>query len=67
MPIWVPHGTRGAFQDMSKLGEMSPRANWHVKSYDTGALPHFEKPLAFMADFKRFLGSVDAGGGRASP
>ena len=31
------------------------RTNWRVEPFDTGALPHFEEPQKFMAEYRRFL------------
>jgi pimeloyl-ACP methyl ester carboxylesterase len=55
VPVWVPHGTRGDFNDFSGAGWLAGRSNWSMQAYATGALPHFEQPDRFIADFKRFL------------
>jgi pimeloyl-ACP methyl ester carboxylesterase len=54
-PVWVPHGTRGDFRDFSEAGWTGGRRNWTVQPFDTGALPHFEQPDAFMAAYRRHL------------
>jgi pimeloyl-ACP methyl ester carboxylesterase len=55
VPVWVPHGTRGDFDDFSGADWLVGRSNWSVQAYATGALPHFEEPDQFMTDFNRFL------------
>jgi len=60
LPVWMPHGTRGDFGDFSEAGWTRLRPNWIVTPYDTGALPHFEKPEEFMRDYARFLAEADA-------
>ena len=55
MPVWLPHGTRGDFKDFSGADWTLARGNWSVKAYDTGALPFFECPDAFCADYAAFL------------
>jgi pimeloyl-ACP methyl ester carboxylesterase len=54
-PIWVSHGVRGDFTDYRKLDIVAPRKNWRVDVYDTGALPHFEMPGRFCADYADWL------------
>ncbi len=60
MPVWVPHATRGDFKDFSAAGWTKARSNWRLQPYDTGALPHFEQPQRFLADYDRFLQAVPA-------
>jgi hypothetical protein len=60
LPVWMPHGTRGDFGDFREAGWTRLRPNWIVTPYDTGALPHFEKPEEFMRDYARFLTEADA-------
>lgn len=55
MPVWVPHATRGDFKDFSAAGWTKARPNWLLQPYDAGALPHFEQPDRFRADYDRFL------------
>jgi len=55
LPVWLPHGTRGDFKDFSGADWTRKRTNWSVKAYETGALPHFERPDAFLADYATFL------------
>ena len=55
MPVWVSHGIRGDFTDYRGLGIVSSRPNWRVTVFPTGALPHFEVPERFLADYDRFL------------
>ena len=55
IPVWAPHGNRGDFTDYSETGWAEARGNWELQTYDTGALPHFEVPAAFLRDYERFL------------
>ncbi len=56
MPIWVAHGVRGDFTDYRGLGLLlQQRPNWRTTVYPTGALPYFEVPGRFCADFDDFL------------
>jgi pimeloyl-ACP methyl ester carboxylesterase len=54
-PVWMPHATKGDFKDFGGADFVRSRANWTVQPCDTGALPHFEQPDAFMRDYERFL------------
>jgi pimeloyl-ACP methyl ester carboxylesterase len=56
--IWVPHATRGDFRDFSGKGDLGSRTNWVWQPFDTGALPHFERPAEFMEAYERFLALV---------
>jgi pimeloyl-ACP methyl ester carboxylesterase len=55
IPVWVPHATRGDFKDFGAAGWTAERANWRLQPYPTGALPHFEQPKTFLADYDHFL------------
>jgi len=55
MPVWLPHGTRGDFKDFRGADWTKSRDNWHLQSFDTGALPHFEEPEAFITALRTFL------------
>ena len=54
-PVWLAHGTRGDFKDFSEADWVRDRGNWRVQAYDSGALPHFENPARFNADYAAFL------------
>lgn len=54
-PVFMPHGTRGDFQDFREAGWLRERSNWRVEAFDAGALPHFERLDAFMQSYERFL------------
>lgn len=60
LPVWMPHATRGDFQDFSEAGWLTTRPNWTVQAFDTGALPHFEEPERFLAAYRRFLATAPA-------
>jgi len=58
LPIWLPHGTRGDFQDFRGADWARADPRWTVQPFATGALPHFEEPEAFCAAYERFLAGV---------
>jgi pimeloyl-ACP methyl ester carboxylesterase len=55
MPVWMSHGVRGDFTDYRGKGLVEGRPNWGFTVYPTGALPYFERPGEFIADFEAFL------------
>ncbi len=55
MPVWVTRGTRGDFQDLRQLPRLERRTNWRAQTFDTGAMPHFERRSEFMDAFLRFV------------
>lgn len=63
MPVWLAHGTRGDFSDFSGADWTTARDNWQVDAFDTGAMPYFERPEAFLEFYDRFL----AGAPRKTP
>ena len=62
VPLWVAHGTDGAFTDFGACPESSGSAaagaTFKVErtAFETGAMPHFQLPDAFNAAYERFLG-----------
>lgn len=54
-PVWMSHGTRGDFTDYRGRALLANAAAWRVSVYASGALPYFEDPARFIADFDRFL------------
>lgn len=62
-PVWLPHGTKGDFKDFSGADWAKARSHWQVEAFDSGALPHWERPGAFFRSFDRFLeGLIPADG-----
>ena len=55
MPVWVGHGVRGDFVKFDGAADLAGRPNWTVRSFETGALPHFEVIDAFMEHYEDFL------------
>jgi pimeloyl-ACP methyl ester carboxylesterase len=55
VPVWMAHGVRGDFTDYSKAPDFALRSNWTVRSFPTGALPHFESLDAVVQSYDRFL------------
>jgi pimeloyl-ACP methyl ester carboxylesterase len=58
MPVWMSHGVRGDFIDYRNKALVEGRPNWRISEFDTGALPYFEVPGPFIADYDRFLASL---------
>jgi pimeloyl-ACP methyl ester carboxylesterase len=57
-PVWLSHGVRGDFTDYRGRRWFEGRANWRFSVFPTGALPYFELPERFVADFDGFLGAA---------
>jgi pimeloyl-ACP methyl ester carboxylesterase len=57
-PVWACHGVRGDFTDYRGMDMVPACAGWRRTVYQTGALPYFEVPEAFNADFDGFLGAA---------
>ncbi|HSO05778.1 MAG TPA: alpha/beta hydrolase [Pelomicrobium sp.] len=55
MPVWMSHGVRGDFTDYRQKKDFEGKANWTIEVFQTGALPHFEVPDAFIASYDAFL------------
>jgi hypothetical protein len=56
-PVWLSHGVRGDFTDYRGRRWLEGRGNWRFSVYPTGALPFFELPERFIADYDGFLGA----------
>jgi len=56
-PAWLSHGVRGDFTDYRGRHWLEARGNWRFSVYPTGALPFFECPERFIADFDEFIGA----------
>jgi hypothetical protein len=54
----VPHATRGDFRSFSGAGWAQARSNWRFQPMPTGAMPHFERPGEFIADYRSFLAAA---------
>jgi pimeloyl-ACP methyl ester carboxylesterase len=57
-PVWASHGVRGDFTDYRGLARLQGRDNWRCTVFPTGALPYFEVPRDFCAEFDAFLGAA---------
>ncbi len=58
LPMWMCHGARGDFTDYRAKATVLGQPgfdNWQCSVYSTGALPQFEVPHQFMADYDAFL------------
>lgn len=54
-PVWMCHGVRGDFTDYRQKARMQSADHWRISVMPTGALPHFEVPEAFCAEYDGFL------------
>jgi len=60
LPVWMSHGVRGDFVDYSNKTEVEGRANWTVRVFQTGAMPHFEAKELFIAAYDAFLAGASS-------
>lgn len=54
-PVWVAHGIHGRFNRFDGLQTVQRTSRWQVDAFDTGAMPYFQAPDAFMACHQRFV------------
>lgn len=62
-PVWVAYGTRGQFSNFSGTGAVEHKPNWSFQAFETGALPHFERPNAFFTALDAFLATPPVAAG----
>ena len=55
MPVWMSRGIRGDFTDYCGKEIVEGRSNWQFNVFPTGALPYFEMPERFCAEYDGFL------------
>jgi pimeloyl-ACP methyl ester carboxylesterase len=55
MPVWMTHGVRGDFVDYGEKRLVERLPNWSIDVFQTGAMPHFEKPAEFIGLYEAFL------------
>jgi pimeloyl-ACP methyl ester carboxylesterase len=55
LPVWMAHGVRGDFVDYSEKRLVERLPNWTIDVFQTGAMPHFEKPAEFIELYEAFL------------
>ena len=58
MPVWMAHGVRGDFVDYEQKTVVQNLPNWQISVFETGAMPHFEKPAQFVAKYDDFIERV---------
>jgi pimeloyl-ACP methyl ester carboxylesterase len=58
LPVWMCHGVRGDFVDYSNKTQVQGRANWTIRIFSTGAMPHFEARAEFIEAYDAFLAGV---------
>jgi pimeloyl-ACP methyl ester carboxylesterase len=58
LPVWMSHGVRGDFVDYTNKKQVEGRANWTIRVFDTGAMPHFEAEAEFIAAYDAFLAGI---------
>ncbi|MFO1468649.1 MAG: alpha/beta hydrolase [Steroidobacteraceae bacterium] len=57
-PVWLVHGTRGAYARYAGLARLADRRNWTVQTLPTGAMPWFEMPEEFIRRYDAWLEGV---------
>lgn len=57
-PVWLSHGVRGDFTDYGQKSLLTSKPHAHGSVFQTGALPYFEQPQAFCAQYQAFLDGV---------
>jgi pimeloyl-ACP methyl ester carboxylesterase len=55
LPVWMAHGVRGDFVDYSEKSQVERLPNWRIDVFQTGAMPHFERPADFIRNYETFL------------
>lgn len=58
LPVWMVHGVRGDFVDYRYTRAVEQKENWTVQTFQTGALPYFERLGDFVRCYDFFLGGV---------
>ncbi len=58
LPVWMCHGVRGDFTDYRNRQFLAERSNWTFTVFPSGALPYFEIPQLFCAEYERFLAAA---------
>ena len=62
LPVWLSHGVRGDFTDYRQKQLVESRPNWRFHVFQTGAMPYFEVPEAFIQAYDAFLADPSATG-----
>ena len=55
LPVWLAYGTCGEFNDFGNTRNVATRSNWIIQTFETGAIPYFERAQEFIAAYQRFL------------
>jgi hypothetical protein len=55
---WGAWGAWGDFTHYRGRYHLERRGNWRFSVYQTGALPYFEVPERFIADYDGFVGAT---------
>jgi pimeloyl-ACP methyl ester carboxylesterase len=55
MPVWMSHGVRGDFVDYEQKRLVQRLPNWSFDVFESGAMPHFERPAEFIARYESFI------------
>ena len=59
LPVWMSRGVRGDFTDYRGKEIVEMRPNWQFSVFPTGALPYFDRPERFCAEYDGFVGAAD--------
>lgn len=60
IPVWLAYGARGSFTDYGDTGNVAARPNWSIERFETGGMPHFERPADFSEAYDQFMERVAA-------
>ena len=55
-PVWACHGVRGDFVRYDDVDRLARQRGWTRTVLETGALPYFELPEAFVSAYEEHLG-----------
>ena len=55
VPTWAAYGRHNRHTGPADLSRVGERPNWTVQAFDTGGIPWFEQPAAFVAAYNAFL------------
>jgi pimeloyl-ACP methyl ester carboxylesterase len=55
LPVWMVHGVRGDFVDYRRKDTVADRPNWSIDVMQSGAMPQYEYPEAFLQHYRAFL------------
>jgi pimeloyl-ACP methyl ester carboxylesterase len=57
-PVWLTHGTRGAFSNLPGIAALSDRPNWTIEGLQSGAMPQWELPEEWTRRYDGWLSGL---------